>query len=409
MDTEPNPPAGTGLVLQDLSANDGCFMFVFFKNGVNIVPGTPSRDYLNHLDDVVAARFHVTEFTPNNGLGDMRADRSAGNPALDISGDNRGDVDISYFGARFAAYQDNSLDTLEGISLPSVSEFIRDNSATGGVSGWSTASFDNGEVHTHSASLAGGEINSDFAIAFFPASLGFTVAADAPMPGGLLSVPVSGNAATDGVLMATNWNNSNQIVTASPAGSSYALTSYLGSGGAIATDGSEAGYIYLPYSTENLIAGQVAADGAVLSGTTGFTITTGVDDVYGFDIFNLTIPGVDARTDGVLLLTGASGPFAFSWEPGPQGEFQIGALDLTTELPARAAFSFAFIPYEGLGGPGTPPCAADFNHDTVVNSQDFFDFLAAFFAGSDSADFNNDDVVNSQDFFDFLTAFFTGC
>jgi hypothetical protein len=229
------------------------------------------------------------------------------------------------------------------------------------------------------------------------------------MTDGLLSVPVEGDAATDGVLMATNWNNSNQIVTASPAGAGYSLTAYLGSGGAIATTDSEAGYIYLPYSIENLVAGQVAADGTVLSGTGGFTISTGTDDVYGFDIFNLTIPGVDARTDGVLLLTGASGPFAFSWEPGPNGEFQIGALDLTTELPARAAFSFAYIPYEGLGGPGTPACAADFNNDAVVNSQDFFDFLAAFFASDRTADFNNDEVVNSQDFFDFLTAFFTRC
>jgi hypothetical protein len=30
---------------------------------------------------------------------------------------------------------------------------------------------------------------------------------------------------------------------------------------------------------------------------------------------------------------------------------------------------------------GTPACTADFNHDGVVNSQDFFDFLNAFFAG----------------------------
>jgi hypothetical protein len=58
---------------------------------------------------------------------------------------------------------------------------------------------------------------------------------------------------------------------------------------------------------------------------------------------------------------------------------------------------------------GKPTCAADFNNDTLVNSQDFFDFLTAFFELSPDADFNNDLVVNSQDFFDFLTAFFAGC
>jgi hypothetical protein len=60
-----------------------------------------------------------------------------------------------------------------------------------------------------------------------------------------------------------------------------------------------------------------------------------------------------------------------------------------------------------LGGP--PSCPADFNNDQVVNSQDFFDFLNAFFDQDPSSDFNGDHVVNSQDFFDFLNAFFMGC
>jgi choice-of-anchor C domain-containing protein len=58
---------------------------------------------------------------------------------------------------------------------------------------------------------------------------------------------------------------------------------------------------------------------------------------------------------------------------------------------------------------GVECCPADFNCDAAVNSQDFFDFLGAFFSTSESADFNADMVVNSQDFFDFLAAFFAGC
>ncbi|MBC7773693.1 MAG: immunoglobulin domain-containing protein [Pyrinomonadaceae bacterium] len=54
-------------------------------------------------------------------------------------------------------------------------------------------------------------------------------------------------------------------------------------------------------------------------------------------------------------------------------------------------------------------CPADFNIDAFVNSQDFFDFLAAFFVNNPAADFNRDSFINSQDFFDFLASFFTGC
>lgn len=54
-----------------------------------------------------------------------------------------------------------------------------------------------------------------------------------------------------------------------------------------------------------------------------------------------------------------------------------------------------------------PDCPADWNQSGTVNSQDFFDFIAAFFANN--ADFNMNGQTTSQDFFDFLAAFFGGC
>ncbi len=50
----------------------------------------------------------------------------------------------------------------------------------------------------------------------------------------------------------------------------------------------------------------------------------------------------------------------------------------------------------------------DFNHTGVLEVQDIFDFLNAWFAGSGAADFNGGGLA-VQDIFDFLTAWFAGC
>jgi len=52
---------------------------------------------------------------------------------------------------------------------------------------------------------------------------------------------------------------------------------------------------------------------------------------------------------------------------------------------------------------------ADIDGSGTITSQDFFDFLTAFFEGGAAADVNGDGDVSSQDYFDFLAAFFVGC
>jgi hypothetical protein len=67
---------------------------------------------------------------------------------------------------------------------------------------------------------------------------------------------------------------------------------------------------------------------------------------------------------------------------------------------------------DGISPPPGPTCPCDFNGMNGLNSQDYFDFLTAFFNSDPSADFNHSGQVNSQDFFDFLTCFFdppAGC
>lgn len=56
---------------------------------------------------------------------------------------------------------------------------------------------------------------------------------------------------------------------------------------------------------------------------------------------------------------------------------------------------------------GPPPCPCEWNADGILNSQDFYDFVNAFFAGE--ADFNGDGATTSKDFFAFIQCLFAGC
>jgi hypothetical protein len=133
---------------------------------------------------------------------------------------------------------------------------------------------------------------------------------------------------------------------------------------------------------------------------------------------------------------GNPGPFAFTWQVHSTAGWQDLGNDPAPLPCGGSAFAFPLnAPTVQIGirpCPGvdqyqvrcivTDPCGivtsgevtyfvcrVDFDCSGAVNSQDFFDFLNAFFFGDSSADFNDDGAVNSQDLFDFLSSFFPGC
>jgi hypothetical protein len=108
----------------------------------------------------------------------------------------------------------------------------------------------------------------------------------------------------------------------------------------------------------------------------------------------------------------------------------IGLVDLNTYLPSLGIDLSGWVLVDAVGvsddgrtitGLGVhdgsnqawvatlPSCAADFNHDFVLNSQDFFDYLSAYFTADPRADFNHDGTIDSTDFFQYVTEFLAGC
>lgn len=133
-------------------------------------------------------------------------------------------------------------------------------------------------------------------------------------------------------------------------------------------------------------------DPFIFSDITRFTFTSDIDGLLQEPISHLEV-----------LFTESSGPLTDN-----------GSGDLVgVREGEQTIFTFVFPGEPSLSGhlrfdPATP-CPADFNQDGAVNSDDFFDFLNAFYANDPGADVNGDGAVNSDDFFDFLNTFFTGC
>ncbi len=54
-------------------------------------------------------------------------------------------------------------------------------------------------------------------------------------------------------------------------------------------------------------------------------------------------------------------------------------------------------------------CAADFNHDGIVDLFDYLDFVDAFSSNAPSSDYNGDEIIDLFDYLDFVDVFSAGC
>jgi hypothetical protein len=145
------------------------------------------------------------------------------------------------------------------------------------------------------------------------------------------------------------------------------------------------------------------APGASFAGGSIVPIGWAASDDESLRSFTIQASYNDGRTWHTVAadIPGSARSFAWRLPPStgiPAVRVRVIARDL------RFQNSSAQVALSILPGTG---CPADWNGSGTVDSQDFFDFLGAFFAGA--GDFNHSGATDSQDFFDFLGAFFAGC
>ncbi|WP_428307446.1 dockerin type I domain-containing protein [Lacipirellula sp.] len=418
------------------------FQFVFMP--FNAQPGAPTIQAAGwDKTSVFSFDIGVTQITNGNDQDDvdspttptttpgpdMYTTLKAGTAGLNIvpSRMNKGDNAVHVNGALPTA--------ADGVMLTTISQGLRDNTATGGASaefGVASASITGAaaasgvpgqwEVHTHRTGLVAvnEELNIDYAVAFFGRNSGFPMANAVPTAAsgnGHLDLNISGvNSETAGVLMVNPEGNAARFATAQPKA---------GGGGwdvdvktvALLDPGATAAvnYVFLPYETENLVAGRVNANGSIVNSTGvgtapgQFTLTR---DSAGQYI--LTVAG-RTPSQGMLLLTPGAGidgltDNTMAYEAFGNS-FRIMGIDLITQADKDGgaftdfqdtAFSFAFIDYltpPELAGPANF-LAADFNQNGVVDGADLTAWKSGFGTGTTKAqgDANADGKVDGADF-----------
>lgn len=328
----------------------------------------------------------------------------SGTPNLDFQPlrANRADFATTVDGA-FPAASD-------GVMFATVRQGLRDNTSTGGtqeygmvapcwvddVQQWEFA------THTTDPLATTQEHNINYSVAFFGANSGFKLGngVDTDAASHLnvsLSDAGAAGAIGGGVLMvnpngydpvaATSINDiTGNYVTVAPKGDNsgwnvdlYSSDTQLEHLTGTATDpiNPKVNWVYLPYTTSNLVAGRVNANGSIVDSTSQSAFSL---NKTGTGEYTLTING---RTpdQGMLILNsngvGDSVDNHLVYEPAGNS-FKILGLDMVSSAerglgelvdPEDTAFQFAFIDF--ITPPGGNFLAADFNNSGSVDGIDF--------------------------------------
>jgi hypothetical protein len=210
------------------------------------------------------------------------------------------------------------------------------------------------------------------------------------------------------VLIAQAHGNNDDYAVVTPAvdGQSWTIETYDNNTGA---SNNNINWIYFPYTTQNLVAGRVDADGTVLDSTTPgqFTLMKEATGSY-----LLTIPG-KTPADGTLLLTTTETTGLLDnqlvYETAGNA-FRILGVDQVTfdeksalvfPMLEDTSFSFAFIDHDA---PPTLPSFedADFTENGIVDSADLAAWTGGFGTASGAShmqgDSNGDNDVDGADF-----------
>jgi len=377
---------------QDPNGHDAYFevLFVPFSGGPTGPGSIPAPETLTNFNRgrVIGWNVQNTPITDGNNPGDMQATAVSGTSGLNFSGigSNKGDIHFYVDGAPLSTY--------DGVMFSTVREGLRDNSAIGGIFEYGVVgtqlTSQDWAVATATADPSNGEHNIDIAIAFFGKDTGFQMAGVVPVidndgqpdDATLEVVLGGGDAEANGVLMVTPHGNDDNYVTSTPQGSGGSGWDLLLTDNGTSPEGNDhVNIIYLPYISENLVAGQVDVNGTLISSTdTGeFSLTKVGDGEY-----ELTIPGKSPET-GMLLLTATSegdGDNSVVYENGPGDSFRILGLDMITSTESGngdlvsledTGFSFAYIDFEN------PPIAprGDMDGDGDLDEDDVSLFVLA--------------------------------